>query len=397
VTTYPEQRIADILSGNDRDVVVRVYGASGEILGDKAEEIRGELSAIRGIGRAVVETPPTEPTIEVEVDLQRAQRFGVKPGDVRRSAAILLAGLPVGNLFEEQKVFDVVVWGSPDIRRSAQDVEELLIDTPSGDHVRLSEVADVRVAANPTVLRHEAVSNYLDVSADITGRDEGAVIDDVQAALAGVEFPLEHHAELRGAASDTDASASRFPAVALTAALAIFLLLQAAFTSWRLAILAFAVLAAALSGGVILAFGVGETIGLGVLVGSLAVLGMAARGVVLLVREYQHLERDGVETFGDELVLRGTRERLLPTVVSALGTIVALAPLVLMGDVAGLEIARPMAIVMLGGVLTSTLLVLLVLPALYRLHGFVAKRDTVADELIILPEAAVDIEPVAGV
>ncbi len=396
VTTYPEQRIEDILSGNDRDVVVRVYGASGEILGEKAEEIQSKLSTIPGIERAVVETPPTEPTIEVEVDLQRAQRFGVKPGDVRRSAAILLAGLPVGNLFEEQKVFDVVVWGSPDMRRSVQDVEQLLIDTPSGDHVRLSEVADVRVAANPTVLRHEAVSNYLDVSADIAGRDTGAVIDDVHVALAGVEFPLGHHAELRGAASDTDASSSRFPAVALAAALAIFLLLQAAFTSWRLAILAFAVLAAALSGGVLLAFGVGETIGLGVLVGSLAVLGLAARGVVLLVRQYQHLERDGAETFGDELVLRGTQERLLPTVVSALGTIVALTPLAAMGDVAGLEIARPMAIVMLGGVLTSTLLVLFVLPALYRMHGFVAERDTVADELIILPEAVADIEPVTG-
>jgi Cu/Ag efflux pump CusA len=343
----------------------------------------------------MVETPPTEPTIEVEVDLQRAQRFGVKPGDVRRSAAILLAGLPVGNLFEEQKVFDVVVWGSPDMRRSVEDVEQLLIDTPSGDHVRLSEVADVRVAENPTVLRHEAVSNYLDVSADIADRDAGSVIGDVRAAIAGVEFPLEHHAELRGAASDTDAS-SRFPAVALTAALAIFLLLQAAFTSWRLAILAFTVLAAALSAGVLLALVVGETIGLGVLAGSLAVLGLAARGIVQMVRHYQHLERDGGETFGDELVLRGTRERLHPTVVSALGTIVALAPLVVMGDVAGLEIARPMAIVMLGGVLISTLLVLFVLPALYRMHGFVAERDTVADELIILPEAVADIEPVTG-
>jgi Cu/Ag efflux pump CusA len=397
VTTYPEQRIADTLSGNDRDVVVRVYGANGKILADKAEEIHGMLSEIRGIERAAVETPPTEPTIEVKVNLQRALQFGVKPGDVRRASAILLAGLPVGNLFEEQKVFDVVVWGSPGIRRSADDVEQLLIDTPSGDHVRLSEVADVRVVQNPTVLRHESVSNYLDVSADIADRDPDAVFDDVEAAIAGVEFPLEHHAEIRGAASDADASSSEALAVALTAALAIFLLLQAAFTSWRLAILAFATLPVALSGGILAALIAGGTIGLGAFAGLLAVVGITARSVVLMIRHYQHLERDGAETFGDELVLRGTRERLLPTVVTALGTIVALAPLLVMGDVAGLEIARPMAIVMIGGLVTSTLLGLFVLPPLYRMHGFVAHRDTVADELIVvLPEAAIDVEPVSG-
>jgi Cu/Ag efflux pump CusA len=128
----------------------------------------------------------------------------------------------------------------------------------------------------------------------------------------------------------------------------------------------------------------------------LAVLGITARSVVLMIRHYQHLERDGDESFGDELVLRGTQERLLPTVVAALGTIVALVPLLVTGDVAGLEIARPMAIVMMGGLVTSTLLVLFVLPPLYRMHGFVAKRDTVADELIVLPETVIEVEPVTG-
>ena len=185
--------------------------------------------------------------------------------------------------------------------------------------------------------------------------------------------------------------------VALAAALAIFLLLQAAFTSWRLAILAFATLPVALAGGIVAALIAGGTLGIGALAGLLAVVGIAARSVVLMIRHYQHLERDGAETFGDELVLRGTRERLLPTVVTALGTIIALAPLLVMGDVAGLEIVRPMAIVMIGGLITSTLLVLFVLPPLYRMHGFVAQRDTVADELIVfLPEAAIEVEPVSG-
>ena len=108
VLTYSQERITDVLRGTDEAVVIRVYGANLDVLRDKAEEIRSTLAGIEGIQRPTVELAPTEPTLEVEVDLERAQRFGVKPGDVRRSAAILLSGLAVGNLFEEQKVFDVV-------------------------------------------------------------------------------------------------------------------------------------------------------------------------------------------------------------------------------------------------------------------------------------------------
>jgi Cu/Ag efflux pump CusA len=123
---------------------------------------------------------------------------------------------------------------------------------------------------------------------------------------------------------------------------------------------------------------------------------MAARSGIQMVRHYQHLELEKGETFGDELVLRGTEERLQPTVVPAIVTILALIPVIVAGDVAGLEIARPMAIVMIGGFLTSALLTLFVLPSLYRMHGFVTERDTVAEDLVVLPESELDIEPVAG-
>ena len=107
--------------------------------------------------------------MEVQVDLARAQAAGVKPGDVRRAAAILMGGITVGNLFEQQKVFDVVVWGAPEIRQNEDDIENLLIDTPNGGHVRIGDVADVRVAPNPAVIRHESVARHLDVTADVDG------------------------------------------------------------------------------------------------------------------------------------------------------------------------------------------------------------------------------------
>ncbi len=396
ITTYPEDRITDVLEGRDEDVVVRLYGANIETLRAKADEVRALLSGIEGIERPRVELAPTEPTIQVQVDLQKAQRFGVKPGDVRRASAILLSGLAVGNLFEEQKVFDVVVWGAPEIRQSVTDVRELLIDTPSGGHVRLGQVADVRVVPNVTVIRHEAVSNYVDVSADVADRDVGAVVTDVRRAVGGLEFPLGYHGEVRGAYAGEHASRSRVLAVAVAAAIAMFLLLQAAFTSWRLATLVFVTTPLALVGGLLAALIAGGTIGLGSFAGLLVVLGIAARNGVLLIRRYQQLERREGEAFGDELILRGTRERLGPTLISAIATVVALAPLVIAGDVAGLEIARPMAIVTIGGLVTSTLLVLLVLPVLYRLHGFVAEKDAVAEDLIVLPEPATEVEPIVG-
>jgi Cu/Ag efflux pump CusA len=386
VLTYSEDRISDVLLTTEEDVVVRLYGADSAVLQGKAEEVRTLLERIEGIRDPTIETVPTEPNIEVEVDLEKARQVGVAPGDVRRASAILLSGLAVGNLFEEQKVFDVVVWGTPDIRRSVEDVESLLIETVDGALVRLDEVADVRVAPNPVVKRHESVSNYLDVSASVSG-DPDAVVADVEAAVAGVEFPLEHNAAVRGTIVSGEDSSWQFLSIVAAAVIGIFLLLQAAFTSWRLAILAFAALSLALVGGLLAALIAGGTLTLGSIAGFLALTGLAARNVILLIKQYQRTEHTG-HPFDEELVAQGTRERLSPILITAIASALALVPVLFAGDVAGLEILRPMAVVMLGGIVTSTLVALLVLPAMYLRHGHVSRPDTVTEDLlIVIPES----------
>ncbi|HEV2905993.1 MAG TPA: efflux RND transporter permease subunit, partial [Actinomycetota bacterium] len=130
VQTYSDKRVTDVLRGTDDDIVVRLYGENELVLHEKAQEVHGILSRIAGVEDPEMQLDPQEPSIQVEVDLARAQRFGIKPGDVRRAAATLLSGITVGSLFEEQKVFDVVVWGAPEIRQSEADVRDLLIDTP---------------------------------------------------------------------------------------------------------------------------------------------------------------------------------------------------------------------------------------------------------------------------
>jgi CzcA family heavy metal efflux pump len=383
VLTYSQERVTDLLTGTDDEVVVRIYGESLEVLRAKAAEVGELVSGIEGVEDPEVEFEADEPTVEVEVDLARAQAAGVKPGDVRRAAATLLSGVAAGSLFEEQKVFDVVVWGAPEIRQSETDVLELLIDTPGGGHVRLGDVAEVRTVPNPSVIRHESVSRYVDVSADVEGRDVGAVTADIDERLDRVDFPLEHHAEILGTFAEQRAGHSRALAVAGAAAIGIFLLLQAAFGSWRLAVMGFLALPLALVGGLLAALLAGGTLTLGSVAGFVAVLGIAARGVILLIRRYQHLERAEGQRFGSELILRGTRDRVPPIVMTLLVTAVVLVPLVLGSNAPGLEIVRPMAIVILGGLLTTALVNVLVLPAMYLRFGRVTVADTVGEELLI--------------
>lgn len=386
VLTYSEQRVTDVLGRGDDEIVVRIYGQDQQILETKAEEVRAAIAGIDGLENARVDLPPEEPTIEVEPDIARAGRYGLAPGDVRRAATTLLSGLVVGNLFEEQKVFDVAVWGSPEIRQSETDVENLEIDTPDGGLVPLGEVADVRVVPSAAAIQHESVESYVDVGANVSGRDVGAVAGDVEGALEQVEFPLEHHAKVLGGFEEEAAGRSRVIAVAVAALIVIFLLLQAAFSSWRLAVLAFVALPMALAGGVLTALIAGGDITLGSVAGFVAVLGLAARGAVVLVRHYQRLQRDG-EEFGPDLVIRGTRERLVPILTSALASAVAFIPFAVSGGSAGLEIVGPMSAVILGGLVTSTLLNLVVIPAGYLRFGFVAEQDTSAEHLLVeVPE-----------
>ena len=154
VVTYASERIDEILSRPRDPVTVRIFGEDLGILHDKAEEVQRILSNIDGVEAPRIQAQPVEPTLNIEVDLDAAERYGVVPGDVRRAASTLLSGIQVGSLFDEQKVFDVVVWGTPEIRHDLSSIRELSIDTRDGGHVRLGDVADVEVAPSPQSIQH---------------------------------------------------------------------------------------------------------------------------------------------------------------------------------------------------------------------------------------------------
>ena len=369
VTNYPKQRIGEVLPALEEPVVVRVYGQDLDILQGEAERVRQTLSETEGVVDPRLELPPLEAAMEIEVDLGAAQQENIKPGDVRRAATTLISGIVVGSLFEEQKVFEVVVWGAPATRSNLTDIDRILVDTPDGEHVRLGDVADVRIAPSPTAVRHEAVSRYIDVVAGVSGREVGDVLTEVGGRLGKLQFPLEYHAEVLRDSVERQATDRRAIGLVVGAVLVMFLVLQAGVGSWRVAALASVMMPLALVGAELGALFAGGDLSLGAIGGAFAVLGIAARQVVVMIRHFQHLERKEGETFGAELVLRGGSERLTPILASASATVVAFVPVVILGDIGGLELVYPMALVVLGGLAASTLLTLFVVPSLYLRFG----------------------------
>jgi CzcA family heavy metal efflux pump len=365
VELYPQQRVREVRTGVDEDLVVRVFGQDLSILREKADELYAAISEIDGVVDPLVDLGVEEPTVEVEVDLEAAQQHGIKPGDVRRAAATLLSGVAVGNLFEEQKVFDVVVWGAPQIRRSVTDIPELVLDTPSGDHVRLGDVAEVRVVSAPTVIHRDSVARIVDVAFNVGGRDAGDVMADVERVIADTEFPVEYHAELLGPLTDERDAAAWTLGIAIAAAVGILLLLQAAFRSWRLAFMLFVTMPAALAGGVLAAFAGARTLTLAALLGLLTVLGATVRPGILLIRQYRDAEFGEPDDARTDIVRQATQERFTPILLTAVATALMLVPVIVLGNQPGLEVIRPVAIVVLGGLVTSTFFTLFVLPALY--------------------------------
>jgi CzcA family heavy metal efflux pump len=367
VLTYLKERIREVLTGTSDAITIRISGNDLDLLRQKATEVNELLGQIPGVIENHVEFQDTVPQIEVEVNLAAARRYGVKPGDVRRAAAWMMAGEEAGDIYRGGRAYDVQVWSPPESRQTVSDLENLLIDVPGGGHVRLAEVASITVMPVPNVIHHTNLFRNIDVGANIDGsRDLGSVVDDVEDVVASVDWPLEFHADMLGEYTERQAASNRLLLFAGVAGLVILLLLQTSYRSWRLATLTFFTLPIALVGGVLAAylFG-GAVISLGSLVGFLTVFGIVARNGIMLISHAQHLEKVEGEQLSQQMVIRAAQERLVPITMTVGTTGLALIPLIASGSIPGQEIEHPMAIVILGGLVTATLLNLFVVPSLY--------------------------------
>jgi len=365
VQTYLKERVREVLTGTGYSIVVRVYGDDLGTLKKQADKVKTVLAGIEGAIGAKVALQVNVPQVDVEVDLDAANRYGLKPGDVRRAAATLVSGEEVGDVYRDGKAYDVQVWSPPENRTSVTSIENLPLDTPSGQRIRVADVAKITVKPTPNVIERSEGSRRLDVSANVKEGDLAKVVEKLESDLKSVEFPTGYSADILGEYAERQAAAQRLLLFAIGAVIVVYLLLQAAFRSWRLATLAILTLPVALVGGVIAAHMSGGILSLGSLVGFLTVMGIAARNGILLINHCQHLEQFEGMPFGRDLVLRGAAERLSPILMTTLATALALVPLVVMGNRPGHEIEHPMAVVILGGLVTSTLVNLFIVPSLY--------------------------------
>jgi Cu/Ag efflux pump CusA len=363
ISTYPQERIDQIREEADSGFAVRVFGLDPAILRQKAAEVQQILEHTAGVVNPHVDLPPEQPIAEVKVDLAAAQKAGVVPGDVRRAAAALLQGIEVGNLYEQQKVFSVIVKGNSATRTSLDSVRNLIIDTPNGGHARLGDVAQVTMVGNESVILHDDTSRRIDVKAEIQGRPLGDIQADINTALQQMQFPISYHAEILTQYAQQQSNYQWLWLLAAVAAAGILVLLQTATGSWRLAGPLFLGLILALSGGVLAAQATGGINSLVALVAFAAVLGIAVRGALLLTGQVRNLRATDASAPWPALVVRGTKERLGPVLTSTVITALALLPLVLLGGVVGTEIILPLAVIIWGGLLTTTFFTLFVVPA----------------------------------
>ncbi|TWP51286.1 efflux RND transporter permease subunit [Lentzea tibetensis] len=370
VQTYLKERTKEVLTGSSDAITVRIYGDDLNLIRDKANQVKELIAGIDGIIEEHVTLQTNIPQVAVEVDLGKASQYGISPGEVRRTAASFISSEEAGDIWRNGKNTEVHVWSQPKARFSVESVRNLLMDAADGRKVPIGDLATVKIVSTPNQILREDGSRRIDVGANVgEGKALVEVAQEVERRLATVEFPAGYHAELLGEYKEATSAQNRLLLFAGAALLGILILLVTAFNSWRLAILVLLTLPMALVGGVLGAWMTGGILSLGSLVGFFTVLGIAARNGILMINHFQHLEREEGEAFGHELVLRGAKERLAPILMTSLAAGLALVPLAIAGDLPGHEIEHPMAIVIIGGLFTSTLLNLFVTPSLYLRFG----------------------------
>ena len=407
VLTYLKERIKEVLTGAKATIVVRIFGPDLDRLRAKAEEVHEVIAQIDGVTTPHVEQQQLVPQIEVRLRPEAAARFGVTAGQVRRAVQTFVRGTTVGEVYYGEKSVPVMVWGVPSARSDLSALRRLPVDLPraaapagalanaptagrprnmlaslasptpapspgtntGGGYVLLGDVADVEIMPAPNEIMREATSRRIDVTCNVKGRDLGSVAREIKERVSALDFEHGYHPEFIGEYAAREESRQRLFLLSGMSLAGILLLLYIDFASWRLTLLVALTIPFALVGGVFGAWLDTGVLSLGSLVGFVTVLGIAARNGIMLVSHYRHLETIEGEPFGPALVMRGSEERLAPILMTTLATGLALVPLIARGNLPGHEIEYPMAVVILGGLITSTLLNLFLVPPLYAAWG----------------------------
>ena len=366
-------RLDEVLSGIRAQIAIKIYGTDLDQLLNKGKEVERIMGGIKGVTDLQLEQQIRVPEVRINVNREHASRLGLNPGHVLETAQIAFNGETVSQVIEGQKSFDLFVWFDEASRRDTQAMRGILIDGNNGVKVPLSQLAAVEFENRPYFINRERVQRRIVVQANVAGRDLGSVIAEAQEKIAKqVKLSSGYFVEYGGQFESQQQATRVLLSYGAVAILVIFVLLFKAFNSARASILIMANLPLALIGGVVAIFLTGGIMSVPSLIGLISVFGIAARNGIILVTHYRHLRAEGLSR--EQVILEGSKERLAPVLMTAAAAAFGLLPL-LFGDIAGKELERPMAQVILGGLFTSTLLNMVVVPVLYVKYGW--ERDDV--------------------
>ncbi len=361
-------RIEHMLSGVKTSLALKVFGEDLGELRRAAAAVRGAVAGVEGLVDLSIEQQTEVPQLVVRPRYGPLSVLGLSPGEVAEWVETAVLGHPAGQWREQGRSYDVVVRYPDRFRADVEALKGAPIDADGERFTALDQVARVERTLGPNLIQREDATRRIVVMANVEGRDIASIVTDIRAALAGLDLPPGMHVAIGGQAESQEKATRTITGLSLIAILAMFGLLWAVLKSARDASLVMVVLPLALMGGVAVALGSGGVLSIASLVGFITLFGIATRNGILLVTHYQHLmEHEDEDLPG--AVRRGSEERLVPVLMTALGTAVALIPIALAAGEPGNEIQAPMASIILGGLLSSTVLVLVVLPVLYIRYG----------------------------
>jgi len=377
VLTFLGDRIGETISGETAGVVVNIFGDDLDVLDAKANEVAAALNQVPGAADVQVAAPPGAPRLMIQLRRDRLTQFGFRPVEVLEAVRTAYQGDVVTQTYEGDKVFDVSVILEPSARQQPESIGDLLVSNPQGLRLPLKQLADVYLTTGRYAILHDGARRRQTITCNPAGRDVQSFVADAQKQVAAqVKFPPGVYAEFSGAAQEQKQAQNELLLHSAAATAGIILLLAIVFRKAGHLLLVLVNLPFALVGGVLAIFIVGYfgdegrgSLSLGTLVGFVTLFGITMRNSIMMISHFQHLVNVENLPWNSETALRGATERLIPILMTALVTALGLLPLALGSGEAGREIEGPMAIVILGGLVTSTALNLLVLPVLALRYG----------------------------
>ena len=369
-------RIDHMLSGTRASIAIKIFGDDLTTLRSAAQQVEATMKKIDGVVDLSIEQQVEVPQLAIVFDRAAIARYGLRTGELAETIETAYAGTKVTRVLESQRTYDLVVRYRDDQRANVDAIRETVVDTPSGARVPLKMLATIRDDIGPNLIMRENVQRRIVVSANTSDRDLRSVIDDIRTGIErDVKLPQGYHVEYGGQFESEQSASRTILLLGLAVVAGIFLVLFLAFGSFRNAMLIMVNLPLALIGGVLAVFASGGVLSIASLVGFITLFGIATRNGIMMVSHYEHLQTVEAASF-EESVTRGSLERLSPVLMTALCAGLALVPLVIAGAAPGNELQAPMGVVILGGLLTSTALNMLVVPALYARFGKRSSRAT---------------------